>query len=129
MALTTRTKILKLFTTKTHCSALALGSRDGFRHDPFRESEYLSSFSFFSSSAANAAVAAETASPSVEVLNGSRLFGFLKEYEDYRRNLYGGLTHKALLVDAVGTLLVPSQPMAQVVRRRGITAMEFSGVD
>ncbi|GFY98153.1 haloacid dehalogenase-like hydrolase (HAD) superfamily protein [Actinidia rufa] len=37
----------------------------------------------------------------------------LKDYEDYRRALYGGMTHKALLVDAVGTLVVPSQPMAQ----------------
>ncbi|KAF5941144.1 hypothetical protein HYC85_022311 [Camellia sinensis] len=36
-----------------------------------------------------------------------------KDYEDYRRSLYGGITHKALLVDAVGTLVVPSQPMAQ----------------
>ncbi|KAE9465892.1 hypothetical protein C3L33_02202, partial [Rhododendron williamsianum] len=43
----------------------------------------------------------------------SRLFG-LKDYEDYRRALYGGITHKALLVDAVGTLVLPSQPMAQV---------------
>lgn len=113
MSLTTRTKILQLFTTKTQRSALARGSRSGFRLDPFRESESLSCCSF-SSSAASAAVEAETASPSAEVLNGSRLFGLLKEYEDYRRNLYGGLTHKALFVDAVGTLLVPSQPMAQV---------------
>lgn len=37
-----------------------------------------------------------------------------KEYLEYRRSLYGEITHKALLVDAVGTLLVPSQPMAQV---------------
>lgn len=43
-----------------------------------------------------------------------RMFGLLKDYEDYRRAMYGGLTHKALLVDAVGTLVVPSQPMAQV---------------
>lgn len=39
----------------------------------------------------------------------------VKDYEDYRRSLYGDITHKALLVDAVGTLLVPSQPMAQVL--------------
>lgn len=38
----------------------------------------------------------------------------LKDYEEYRRALYGGITHKALLVDAVGTLVIPSQPMAQV---------------
>lgn len=42
------------------------------------------------------------------------IFG-VKDYEDYRRSLYGGITHKALLVDAVGTLVVPSQPMAQVL--------------
>ncbi|KAA8517990.1 hypothetical protein F0562_015464 [Nyssa sinensis] len=49
---------------------------------------------------------------------GSRLWG-LKDYEDYRRALYGGMTHKALLVDAVGTLVVPSQPMAQIYRQIG----------
>lgn len=37
-----------------------------------------------------------------------------KEYEEYRKSLYGEITHRAVLVDAVGTLLVPSQPMAQV---------------
>ncbi|XP_010926971.1 uncharacterized protein [Elaeis guineensis] len=42
-----------------------------------------------------------------------------KEYLDYRRALYGEITHKALLVDAVGTLLVPSQPMAQIYRKFG----------
>ncbi|EPS70560.1 hypothetical protein M569_04202, partial [Genlisea aurea] len=41
------------------------------------------------------------------------------DYEDYRRHLYGGLTHKALLVDVAGTLLVPSQPMAQIYRQIG----------
>ena len=39
----------------------------------------------------------------------------VKDYEDYRKSLYGDITHKALLVDAVGTLVVPSQPMAQVL--------------
>lgn len=42
------------------------------------------------------------------------LAGATKEYYDYRRSLYGDVTHKGLLVDAVGTLLVPSQPTAQV---------------
>ena len=46
---------------------------------------------------------------------GLEIFG-AKDYEDYRRSLYGDITHKALLVDAVGTLVVPSQPMAQVRR-------------
>lgn len=40
---------------------------------------------------------------------------YLKDYADYRRSLYGQITHKALLVDAVGTLVLPSQPMAQVL--------------
>lgn len=43
-----------------------------------------------------------------------------KDYFDYRRSLYGGhITHRALLVDAVGTLLAPSQPMAQIYRKIG----------
>ncbi|KAH9680281.1 Haloacid dehalogenase-like hydrolase (HAD) superfamily protein [Citrus sinensis] len=49
---------------------------------------------------------------------GLGVFG-LKDYEDYRRSLYGDITHKALLVDAAGTLLVPSQPMAQIYREIG----------
>ncbi|KAG0477133.1 hypothetical protein HPP92_013974 [Vanilla planifolia] len=50
-----------------------------------------------------------------------------KEYLDYRRSLYGDITHKALLVDAVGTLFVPSQPMAQVYRQFGEKyGVEFS---
>jgi hypothetical protein len=39
----------------------------------------------------------------------------VKDYEDYRKSLYGDISHRALLVDAVGTLVVPSQPMAQVL--------------
>lgn len=46
---------------------------------------------------------------------GSRHIDGVKDYEDYRRSRYGEITHKALLVDAVGTLVVPSQPMAQVL--------------
>ncbi|KAI3984156.1 hypothetical protein MKX01_011110 [Papaver californicum] len=46
--------------------------------------------------------------------------GGFKDYEEYRRSLYGGtITHKALLVDAVGTLVVPAQPMAQIYRQIG----------
>ena len=49
---------------------------------------------------------------------GSRHMGLeilgVKDYVDYRRSLYGEISHKALLVDAVGTLVIPSQPMAQV---------------
>ncbi|KAH7511755.1 hypothetical protein FEM48_Zijuj12G0016400 [Ziziphus jujuba var. spinosa] len=69
---------------------------------------------FYSSSA--------LASKESEVI-GSRRMGWeilgVKDYEDYRRSLYGEITHKALLVDAVGTLLVPSQPMAQIYRQIG----------
>lgn len=94
MASSARTKISKLFTSsKQRRFALPRGP---------------GSPSFSSS----AAVAVEPQAP--EVLSGSKILGLVKEYEDYRRNLYGGLTHNALLVDAVGTLVVPSQPMAQV---------------
>lgn len=62
----------------------------------------------YSSSASSAAAATEA------IGVGFDLFG-VKDYEDYRRSLYGEITHKALLVDAVGTLVVPSQPMAQVL--------------
>ncbi|KAF5938280.1 hypothetical protein HYC85_025786 [Camellia sinensis] len=46
------------------------------------------------------------------VLGRSLSSSSLKDYEEYRKALYGGITHKALLVDAVGTLVLPSQPMA-----------------
>ena len=53
-----------------------------------------------------------------EIVGGSRRPGLeilgAKDYEDYRKSRYGEITHKALLVDAVGTLVVPAQPMAQV---------------
>ncbi|XP_038691153.1 haloacid dehalogenase-like hydrolase domain-containing protein 3 isoform X2 [Tripterygium wilfordii] len=69
-------------------------------------------------SSSDAAAASEA-----EVVNsrhvGLELFGGVKEYEEYRRFLYGEITHKALLVDAAGTLLVPSQPMAQIYRQIG----------
>lgn len=66
----------------------------------------------YSSSASSAAAATEA------IGVGFDLFG-VKDYEDYRRSLYGEITHKALLVDAVGTLVVPSQPMAQIYREIG----------
>ncbi|XP_047322018.1 haloacid dehalogenase-like hydrolase domain-containing protein 3 [Impatiens glandulifera] len=76
----------------------------------------LGSFRQLSSSASAAPVESDN--------RGSMVMG-LKDYEDYRRALYGGITHKALLVDAVGTLVVPSQPMAQIYRQMG----EKYGVD
>lgn len=39
---------------------------------------------------------------------------WLKDYFDYRKSVYGEVTHRALLVDVVGTLIVPAQPTAQV---------------
>ncbi|GAB4851740.1 hypothetical protein Ancab_031142 [Ancistrocladus abbreviatus] len=63
------------------------------------------------------ALATQEADP---VIGPRGLGGFwVKDYEDYRRSLYGGITYKALLVDAVGTLVIPSQPMAQIYRQFG----------
>lgn len=62
-----------------------------------------------SSAASSSAVVADDESGGIYGLGS-----VLKEYEDYRRSLYGEYTHKALLVDAVGTLVVPAQPTAQV---------------
>lgn len=42
-----------------------------------------------------------------------------REYYDYRRAIYGDITHKAILVDAAGTLLAPTEPMAKVYRTVG----------
>ncbi|TVU47008.1 hypothetical protein EJB05_06584, partial [Eragrostis curvula] len=42
-----------------------------------------------------------------------------REYYDYRKSIYGDVTHHALLVDAVGTLVVPAQPTAQVYKSIG----------
>jgi hypothetical protein len=64
---------------------------------------------WISSASSSSAVVADDESSGIYGLGS-----VLKEYEDYRRSLYGEITHKALLVDAVGTLLVPAQPTAQV---------------
>ncbi|XP_026658247.1 haloacid dehalogenase-like hydrolase domain-containing protein 3 [Phoenix dactylifera] len=70
----------------------------------------------------------ESAAAEVEVAEGLRPlpgggggwdFVGAREYLEYRRALYGEITHKAVLVDAVGTLVVPSQPMAQIYRNLG----------
>ncbi|XP_009797409.1 uncharacterized protein LOC107822477 [Nicotiana tabacum] len=103
-----RTRITRALCNLTHKPKLqvVLGNGPvGIWADPIG-----SSVSSFSTSAA-------VQSPVEE--SPSRLFGLVKEYEDYRRALYGGLTHKALLVDAVGTLVIPSQPMAQIYRQIG----------
>ncbi|KAL2649741.1 hypothetical protein R1flu_017869 [Riccia fluitans] len=42
------------------------------------------------------------------------------DYDYQRRAANGGLSHKALLVDAAGTLLIPSQPAAKVYREIGL---------
>ncbi|RAL48650.1 hypothetical protein DM860_000970 [Cuscuta australis] len=80
------------------------GSADGYLPDPCGKPG-----SPFSTSTTTAAV---EDSP-------DRFIGLPKDYVDYRRAMYGGLTHKALLVDAVGTLVAPSQPMAQIYRQIG----------
>lgn len=121
----TRTKISRILSSVTqNTSNLSSGwsrfSSNGdlgkIRVDPFGDG----SRTYSSSSAAMASV--ET--------DGSRWVGLglgLKDYEEYRRALYGGLTHKALFVDAVGTLVVPSQPMAQIYREIGEKyGVEFS---
>ncbi|KAL4377531.1 hypothetical protein GQ457_02G040420 [Hibiscus cannabinus] len=64
-----------------------------------------------------------SSSSAAAVANRREPMGFepvgLKEYLDYRRSIYGEITHKAVLVDAAGTLLAPSQPMAQIYREIG----------
>ncbi|PWA64949.1 haloacid dehalogenase-like hydrolase (HAD) superfamily protein [Artemisia annua] len=60
-----------------------------------------------------------SSSSAVASLESEPLFSGLKDYEEYRKRMNGGVTHKALLVDAVGTLVVPSQPMAQIYRQIG----------
>lgn len=76
-----------------------------------------------SSAAAAAASHREMVGADVGVVSSKPMGvnGFwLKDYEDYRKSLYGGnITHKALFVDAVGTLLVPAQPTAQIYRQIG----------
>lgn len=105
-----RTKTARLLSSITHKPTLQNttsinGNLAHFKKQPDPVSR---SGSFSSSSAANS-----------EVMNSSRLVGW-KGYEEYRRALYGGnITHKALLVDAVGTLVIPSQPMAQIYRQIG----------
>ncbi|CAN1160542.1 Haloacid dehalogenase-like hydrolase domain-containing protein 3 [Linum perenne] len=72
-------------------------------------------------SCSNSCAAAPYSSSSAAVISPKQQLELLggKDYEEYRRSLYGDITHKALLVDAVGTLLVPSQPMAQIYRQIG----------
>ncbi|CAN0890619.1 Haloacid dehalogenase-like hydrolase domain-containing protein 3 [Linum grandiflorum] len=66
-------------------------------------------------------VAAPYSSSSAAAIAPEQQFELLggKDYQEYRRSLYGDITHKALLVDAVGTLVVPSQPMAQIYKQIG----------
>ncbi|WOL04048.1 N-acylneuraminate-9-phosphatase [Canna indica] len=84
------------------------------RRDDFRRQD-------FSTGAASAVEVEDRVSGGLRQfpgLHGWDLAGGL-EYLEYRRSLYGEITHKALLVDAVGTLVVPSQPMAQIYRQIG----------
>ncbi|KAJ8534213.1 hypothetical protein K7X08_007537 [Anisodus acutangulus] len=113
-----RTRIVRSLSNLTHkpkLQVLVNGPPDRIRGDPCGIP--VSSFS--------TAAAVSPVEESPEIVSGSKLSGLVKEYEEYRRGLYGGLTHKALLVDAVGTLVIPSQPMAQIYRQIG----EKYGVD
>ncbi|KAK8594147.1 hypothetical protein V6N13_125956 [Hibiscus sabdariffa] len=100
---TTRTKLCRLLTSSLRPGLCSNGS---MRPDPFYRS--------FSSPSSAAAVAPQIQREPM----GLEVVG-VKDYDDYRRSRYGDITHKALLVDAVGTLLVPSQPMAQIYRETG----------
>uniref|UniRef100_A0A9I9CXE9 Haloacid dehalogenase-like hydrolase domain-containing protein 3 n=1 Tax=Cucumis melo TaxID=3656 RepID=A0A9I9CXE9_CUCME len=110
-----RTKISRTLSTFSLNSLL---SRPPFPSNGVQAVARLHPFGGLGSSFSSSAVA----SMEPETL-GSRGIGFeilgVKDYEDYRRSLYGDITHKALLVDAVGTLVVPSQPMAQIYREIG----------
>ncbi|KAJ4756215.1 Haloacid dehalogenase-like hydrolase domain-containing protein 3 [Rhynchospora pubera] len=68
------------------------------------------------------ATAAGAVAAEAEVHDGASLWDLTaaaREYEQYRRSIYGEITHRALLVDAVGTLVVPAQPMAQIYKTIG----------
>ncbi|KAI7996503.1 hypothetical protein LOK49_LG10G02677 [Camellia lanceoleosa] len=99
-----RAKITRLISNLTHKTpSFASGFRSNGAKGQIRVNPFgVSGFSFSS-----------WAAPLESNVMGS------KDYENYRRSLYGGITHKALLVDAVGTLVVPSQPMAQIYRKIG----------
>ncbi|XP_068340093.1 uncharacterized protein [Pyrus communis] len=113
----TRTNLFRLLTTKA--PILGSGSSSNGLKRPVRADRRGGAVS--TSSYSTSAVAQQPESGTI----GSRpphmgleILG-VKDYEDYRRSLYGEITHKALLVDAVGTLVVPSQPMAQIYRKIG----------
>ncbi|KAL3702199.1 hypothetical protein R1sor_020221 [Riccia sorocarpa] len=66
------------------------------------------------SSSAKQAVAVQTSAAVIDYDD----YSF--DYDCLRRAANGGLSHKALLVDAAGTLLIPSQPAAKVYREIGL---------
>ncbi|KAI9082031.1 hypothetical protein K1719_035956 [Acacia pycnantha] len=106
----TRTKLARILTA---LSTRTPNSRSGSGcFNPF------GALQKFSASYTSAALAAEESDAM-----GSRCMGLetlgVKDYEDYRKSRYGDITHKAVLVDAVGTLVVPSQPMAEIYRKIG----------
>lgn len=119
--ITTRIKISRILSS---FSPKTLLSRPPFSSNGVQAAARLHPLGGFGPSFASSAVA----SMEPDAL-GSRAIGFeilgVKDYEDYRRSLYGEITHKALLVDAVGTLVVPSQPMAQV----SLSTILFSSLD
>ncbi|XP_024029343.1 haloacid dehalogenase-like hydrolase domain-containing protein 3 [Morus notabilis] len=114
---TTRTKLSRLLSsftaTKPPFSGSGSCSNGG---SALNSPSNLMSFKCSSSSSALASGECEVVGSRHHV--GLEILG-VKDYVDYRRSLYGEISHKALLVDAVGTLVVPSQPMAQIYRQIG----------
>ncbi|KAK9290036.1 hypothetical protein L1049_008199 [Liquidambar formosana] len=126
------TNLSRLLTTLLHetppfpSGSSSHGVIGKIRADPFGRS---GSFSHYSSATA-VAVPKESDGVMGSRRVGLEILGVLKDYEEYRRSLYGEITHKALLVDAVGTLVVPSQPMAQIYREIGEKyGVEYSEVE
>lgn len=114
----TRTKIFAITTSTSLVGAL---SRFGFLESSSNVATAPSPFKGLFPASGSRSVPrpySALASQEADVSIGSRGL-WLKDYEDYRKSMYGGVTHKALLVDAVGTLLIPSQPMAQIYRQIG----------
>ncbi|GAB2295598.1 hypothetical protein Dimus_029757 [Dionaea muscipula] len=117
----TRAKIQRILTITraTGCSSINGHAHNNQRH-PHAGGSGLGSGTRGYSCAVAVASEAEKVDPGLGHIGNFGGGVWLKDYEDYRRSLYGsGITHKALLVDAVGTLVVPSQPTAQIYRQIG----------
>ncbi|KAF7819102.1 haloacid dehalogenase-like hydrolase domain-containing protein 3 [Senna tora] len=105
-----RTNLARVLTTLA--ARTPISESQSFCSNPF------DAFRKFSRSHSSVAVAAQQSEMMDSEYMGLEMGG-LKDYQDYRRSLYGQITHKAVLVDAVGTLVLPSQPMAEIYRKVG----------